>query len=296
MTTPTPEPQVVTPAVLRAWPLPAPGSDKEARGRVLVVGGTRGTPGAVRLAGEASLRSGGGKLQIVTVGSTATQLALEIPEARVVDAGETPSGDLDVEAADSIVDKAADCAAVLLGPGLVDTDHAVRLLGRVVPRLATGVVVDALASAYVTENPGALRHLGGRGVLTVNPTELARTLGWDEDEVDGGQTEAARALATRTGAVVLCGGQQKSVADPSGRTWLVRGGGPGLGVSGSGDVQAGIVSGLLARGAEPAQAAVWGAAVHARAGDRLASRVAPLGFLARELLEEVPAVLAELSG
>jgi NAD(P)H-hydrate repair Nnr-like enzyme with NAD(P)H-hydrate dehydratase domain len=68
-----------------------------------------------------------------------------------------------------------------------------------------------------------------------------------------------------------------------------------LGVSGSGDVQAGIVSGLLARGADPAQAAVWGGYVHARTGERLAAAVGLVGYLARELPGQVPAVLGELA-
>jgi ADP-dependent NAD(P)H-hydrate dehydratase len=74
-----------------------------------------------------------------------------------------------------------------------------------------------------------------------------------------------------------------------------------LGTSGSGDVLAGAgagagaIAGLLARGAEPAQAAVWATHLHAAAGDRLASRVGPLGFLARELVGELPAILAELN-
>ena len=55
-----PEPVLVTSGTLRDWPLPAPGSDKESRGRVLVLGGGRETPGAVLLAGEAALRAGGG--------------------------------------------------------------------------------------------------------------------------------------------------------------------------------------------------------------------------------------------
>ena len=68
-----------------------------------------------------------------------------------------------------------------------------------------------------------------------------------------------------------------------------------MGTSGSGDVLAGVVAGLLARGATPDQAAVWGAHVHATAGERLAARVGPLGYLARELLDETPRVLTELS-
>jgi NAD(P)H-hydrate repair Nnr-like enzyme with NAD(P)H-hydrate dehydratase domain len=66
-------------------------------------------------------------------------------------------------------------------------------------------------------------------------------------------------------------------------------------MSGSGDVQAGVVAGLLARGAPPAQAAVWGAYLHGAAGERLAARVGPVGFLAREIPAELPRALTELS-
>jgi NAD(P)H-hydrate repair Nnr-like enzyme with NAD(P)H-hydrate dehydratase domain len=158
------------------------------------------------------------------------------------------------------------------------------------------VVIDALGSAYLTGNHDGVRHLGGRCVLTANPTELCRTLEEDEDAVTEDLAGATVRLAARTGAVVLCGGPDKVVADPDGRSWLVTAGGPGLGVAGSGDVQAGFVSGLLARGAEPAQAAVWGGFLHAVAGDRLAEAVGPVGFLARELPARAPALLADLAG
>jgi NAD(P)H-hydrate repair Nnr-like enzyme with NAD(P)H-hydrate dehydratase domain len=78
--------------------------------------------------------------------------------------------------------------------------------------------------------------------------------------------------------------------------WRVEAGNAGLGTAGSGDVQAGVVAGLLARGADPAQAAVWGAFLHATTGDRMARRVGPVGYLARELPGELPGLLAELSG
>jgi NAD(P)H-hydrate repair Nnr-like enzyme with NAD(P)H-hydrate dehydratase domain len=75
---------------------------------------------------------------------------------------------------------------------------------------------------------------------------------------------------------------------------VVEGGGPGLGVSGSGDVQAGIVAGLFTRCSDTAQAAVWGASVHSRIGERLSAAVGTVGYLARELPAQVPRVLAEL--
>jgi NAD(P)H-hydrate repair Nnr-like enzyme with NAD(P)H-hydrate dehydratase domain len=95
--------------------------------------------------------------------------------------------------------------------------------------------------------------------------------------------------------VVLCGGTAKHLVTPDGQAWVVEGGGPGLAASGSGDVQAGILAGLLARGVEPAQAAAWAGYVHARCGERLAAAIGPLGYLARELPAQVPRVLAELA-
>jgi NAD(P)H-hydrate repair Nnr-like enzyme with NAD(P)H-hydrate dehydratase domain len=82
------------------------------------------------------------------------------------------------------------------------------------------------------------------------------------------------------------------IAAPDGRSWREESADAGLGTSGSGDVRAGIVAGLLGRGAEPAQAACWGAYVHAISGQRLAPRHGRTGFLARELVDEVAATLA----
>lgn len=289
------DPTRVTPELLRAWALPEPGSDKESRGVVLVVGGNRSTPGAVILSGESSLRVGGGKLQAATAKGVAAQVALALPEAAVLGLAETERGDLDASDAGHVTELASSAAAVLVGPGLLDPQAASALLAAVVPSFDVPVVVDALGSAYVTDHPDGLHHLDGRCVLTVNPKELSRTLRVEESEVDDDPVAASLELAAKARAVVLCGGATKVVATPDGDCWQVLEGGPGLGVAGSGDVQAGFVAGLLARGAEPAQAAVWGAYLHAAAGDRLAAEVGPVGFLARELPSQAPRLLGELS-
>ncbi len=290
------DPVLVTSGTLQDWPLPAPGSDKEARGRVVVVGGSRQTPGAVVLASESALRAGGGKVQIATTESSCTAVAVAVPESLVLPLAETPEGRIGTTDADSVVKAAASADVVLLGPGLLDVDASIDLVGAILPRLDTTVVIDALASAYITANPDCLRHLEGRCVLTVNPTELSRVLDREEDEVAADPVTAAVDAAVRLGAVVLCGANGKAVATPSGEAWLVQVGNPGLGISGSGDTQAGIVAGLLARGAEPAQAAVWGAFVHGRVGELLAVSVGPVGYLAREVPGLVPGLLADLTG
>ena len=138
-------------------------------------------------------------------------------------------------------------------------------------------------------------HLGGNVVLTPNPTEIAYCLHVDESEIEDDPAGAAVELAGRAQAVVGLGGARSWIAAPDDRLWQDDSGGAGLGVSGSGDVRAGITAGLLARGAEPAQAAVWAAYLHGRTGERLASAVGRLGFLARELPAEVPRALAEIT-
>jgi hydroxyethylthiazole kinase-like uncharacterized protein yjeF len=290
------EPTHVTKALYPGWPLPDPGSSKHSRGTVLMVGGSSSVPGAMLLAGEASLRAGGGKLQVATTDSVAAQMAVTIPEALVERTPELMSGDISPEAADQILELARSASAILLGPGITSPEAATKLLREVVPRLTEQrVVVDALGSAYVTEDVECLHHLDTTAVLTVNPTEISLTLGIPGEEVDEDPLGATVELARRSRSVVLCGGSDKFVASPGGDTWWVSAGCPGLGLSGSGDGQAGSVTGLLARGAEPEQAAVWGAWLHGTSGEVLADSIGPLGFLARELPGVVPRLLGDLA-
>jgi len=288
------DPVVVTPALLREWSLPQPGGGKEARGRTLIIGGSRETPGAVLLAAEAALRSGAGKLQVATVSELAPHVAVALPESLVRGLAATSDGAIRASAASEVIELARDASSVLIGPGMTDLDESCDFLERLLPELEADVVLDALAIARVTAEMTALHHLGGRAVLTPNPKELARTLGIEEDEVSEQPGACASRLASQSRAVVALGGTTSWVAAPDGRLWHDETGGSGLGVSGSGDVLAGIVAGLIARGAQADQAAVWATHLHGRAGERLAASVGKLGFLARELLAEVPRVLAEV--
>ena len=290
---PPAEPRAVTPLLLEQWPLPQPteGGGKHERGTVLVVGGAVSTPGAVLLGGIAALRAGAGRLTIATVEQTSVALATAVPEAMVVGlpAG-TDRGSLGESCVDDVCELADGAQAVLVGPGLLGTDETAALLERLLPALPeTAVVLDAVALSALPQVAGCAEGLRGRLVLTPNAGEAAALL--DGRELEG--CDAALAIAERYGAAVACHG---GVADADGRVWSDESGGVGLGTSGSGDVLAGAVAGLLGRGAEPAQAAVFGQYLHGAAGDRLAARTGKLGFLARELLDELPAVLDRLDG
>jgi ADP-dependent NAD(P)H-hydrate dehydratase len=278
--------QLVTASALREWPLPDARGSKHDRGHVLVVGGSPSTPGAVMLAGLSALRVGAGVLALAVARSVAGSVAVALPEAAVHGLGQ-----LDGTASDPL-DYLASADAVLVGPGLDDADVTRDLLGLVLDTAAdgAGLVLDAFALGVLPGVEGFDRR-AGRAVLTPNTSEAERLLDVAADELDGrDQVEVAADIARRYGAVVSYWGH---VAAPDGRRWSVPAGHAGLGTSGSGDVLAGAVVGLLARGADPAQAGCWATYLHATAGDRLAPRVGRLGFLARELVDELPLVLVQ---
>jgi NAD(P)H-hydrate repair Nnr-like enzyme with NAD(P)H-hydrate dehydratase domain len=113
--------------------------------------------------------------------------------------------------------------------------------------------------------------------------------------VEADPVAAARRAAEAFGATVALKGAQTVIAAPDGSVLRYTRGGVGLGTSGSGDVLAGIVVGLLARGADPLRAAAWGVFLHGEAGNALARRHGAVGFLARELAAEVPRILHRTS-
>jgi ADP-dependent NAD(P)H-hydrate dehydratase len=289
----------VTPTLLRDWPLPAPGGDKYSRGALLVIGGSRTTPGAALLAGLAALRAGAGKLTVAVPESVAVQLAVALPEAGVRGLPETPEGSLGAVGLDRIAQDLETADTVLIGPGLDDMDSTEELLralfeGRSVSEDAS-IVLDAYALGCLPKLADRLGPWHGRLILTPNPKEAGILLGRDVADLTADVVE----IAGRYQAVVSC---QGSIAGPPSREapedaslWEITTGYGGLGTSGSGDVLAGTIAGLRARGTTDAQAACWGTHLHAAAADRLASRLGPLGFLARELADQLPALMLELN-
>ncbi|WP_367882234.1 ADP-dependent NAD(P)H-hydrate dehydratase [Rathayibacter oskolensis] len=175
----------------------------------------------------------------------------------------------------------------LVGPGLDDPKATAATLRALVPLLreVPAVHLDAFPLGVLPGQPRVARALAGRLLLTPNSEEGYRLLGADVDDLE----QAAVAVARRYGAVVSL---SNVIADPEGTVLRVIGEHPGLATAGSGDVLAGATAGLRARGAGAVSAAAWGAHLHTQADTRLAARVGPAGYLAREIPGEFPALLA----
>jgi ADP-dependent NAD(P)H-hydrate dehydratase len=288
--------QPITRELLGNWALPEPGADadKEARGRILVIGGDARIPGGALLAATAALRAGAGKLQLAVAAPVAPALGVAIPEALVASLPALPSGAPDPEQLADLEMLCRDASATIVGPGLSEPDSAAALVRRVAEWLPTSVlIVDAAALAGVDEALG--RCFIDRLIITPNATEAGFLLDWEEARIAEDPILAAHTIAKRFHAVVALKGRETQIVDPEGHHYVNQAGNVGLAVSGSGDALVGIIGGLLARGAAPLQAATWGVHLHALAADELAETVGPLGYLPREIPARLPTLLAQLA-
>jgi hydroxyethylthiazole kinase-like uncharacterized protein yjeF len=275
-------------AALDAHPLPrVVDGDKETKGRILVMAGSRDVPGAALLCAQAAMRAGAGKLKIATVEGIATGVGIAMPEAMVIGLDQDRDGGFGRGALERISDLSCEADAIVAGPGVKPNACCAALAAALIKADAS----LALDVAFLEALQPPVRARANPAVLLPNAEELAALLDCDEEEAKREPLRCGLNAAERFNAVVLVKGVESHVVTPAGECWKHEGGAPGLGVSGSGDVLAGIVGGLLARGAEPLGALLWAVWLHGQAGAALAKRIGPIGFLAREIAAEIPALL-----
>jgi ADP-dependent NAD(P)H-hydrate dehydratase len=286
----TARPTPLTEAALAKFPLPPPqAEDKNDRGRILVVAGCKEVPGAALLTALAAMRAGAGKLQIATSVGAANALGVSMPEARVIAIAEGRDGGIARSAVGSIGELARDMDAVVAGPGLAPGKANWRLIAALCDAGAP-LVLDAELLRVMPE----CRELVASAVAPIllpHSGELAALLECSEASVERDSLAAGHQCARRYQAVTLVKGRSSHIVTPDGLAFHYSGGSPGLAVSGSGDVLAGIVGGLRARGADALTALLWGVWLHGEAGARLGKATGHVGFLARELPGEIPALL-----
>ena len=284
-------PTALTAAELKRHPLPRRESgDKDSHGQILVVGGSRDVPGAPLLSAHGAMRAGAGKLQIAAPDDIAVPLGIAMPEAMVVGFATARDGGFARRAVRDLIDQASQADAIVAGMGMTG-NSATRKLAAALCGLGKPLALDAALLHALPHADDESRAARIPPILLPHSGEMASLLGCSEGEVEGDPLGCGRDCAKRYGAVVLVKGVESHVVAPDGRAWKYSGGAPGLGVSGSGDVLAGFVGGLLSRGAAPLTALLWGVWLHGEAGRRLSKRVGAIGFLAREIPDEVPALL-----
>jgi hydroxyethylthiazole kinase-like uncharacterized protein yjeF len=245
-------------------------------GHVLVIGGDHGMAGAARLAGEAALRSGAGRVSLATRPEYAALIAAACPELMC-------HGVTTARALKGLL-KSSD--VLLIGPGLGRSAWAQSLLSAVL-ETAQPRVIDA----------DALNCLAGqapsfdRQVLTPHPGEAARLLNQTVAEIQSDRFTAAHAIARKYGGVTVLKGAGTLIQQADGAPVVCAAGNPGMATAGSGDVLAGVIAALIAQGLDTGAAAVAGVCAHACAGD-LAARDGERGMIARDIMAALRTVLS----
>jgi len=290
-----------------SWPRLSPMSHKGSRGHVLVVAGSRGKTGAAVLAARGALRAGAGLVTVACVAEVQAAVAAALPEAmtRLLDGDD--DGCIALSAMEDLAEAASAADSVVVGPGLgtgPGADAAVALLlARPQPLVidADGLNVLSLWDDQRIQSLLAARKASGAPVpiLTPHPGEMGRLVEATSTHVQLSRMVFTDNLAKELGVVVVLKGAATVVADGRGNVAEGPGaalafnlsGNAGMACAGMGDVLSGICGAVAVRVGNPFQAACLAVYVHGAAGDRLAAGGGP-GFLASELADAVPAVLA----
>lgn len=208
-------------AALRQYQLPPViDGDKETKGRILIIAGSRRVPGAALLAATAAMRAGAGKLRIATVSSVATQIGVAMAEAMVVGMTEDKSGGFTLSAANKLGNEAENVDAVVAGPGLAKgpacTKIAAQLLG-----CKTALVLDA---ALLHALQPSKQDRSSLPVLLPNAGELASLLDCAETRIKSDPLGSGLDAAQRYRSIMLVKGVTSHIVTPDGRAWVYSGG------------------------------------------------------------------------
>jgi len=258
-------------------------SHKGSFGWVLGIGGNSSMSGAVRLCGEAALRSGAGKVTLATSPDHAALVNLTCPELMV----------RGVRRGKQLQTLLKQVNAIVIGTGLGQTSWSENLF-KTCMKTDVPIVLDAdglniLARLF----PGMGRQALPRGnwILTPHPAEAGRLLGSRASEVQQDRVSVAQQLSERYDAIVVLKGCGTVVADQKGNYAICPLGNPGMASAGTGDVLAGIIGAMVAQKLSLWDAATTGVVAHARAGDLAAGQAGERGMLASDITARLPAVL-----
>lgn len=280
--------------IVRVLPERSIDTHKRASGILVVVAGSRGMTGAVRLIAEAAGRMGAGLIQVAVPGSILPIVQAGLVETTFLPLPETPAGTVSHEALGPVLSRLEGADALAVGPGLSTDDETAGFVRELVRSCPVPFVLDADGLNAFTGRADDLSDRKADAVLTPHAGEFARLSGVSTSELPGDRLRHTRALAARTGAVTLLKGSRTLVVAPGGEVRINPTGGPVLATAGSGDVLTGVIGASLARGLAPLDAASAGAYLHGLAGT-LAGRELGEGALASDVTVHLPGAVARLS-
>lgn len=243
-----------------------PTSHKGDHGRLVIIGGESGTPGAIRLTGEAAVRSGAGLVRVMTRAENIAPLLTARPELMVYEL--TP---------ESLSESLEWADVIAIGPGLGQKNWGQEALKQVEKSDKT-MLWDADALNLLAISPEKRQNR----LITPHPGEAARLLNCSIAQIEHDRLQSARQLVKQYGGVVVLKGAGTIVASEH-KLAIIDVGNAGMGSGGMGDVLSGIIAVLLAQKLTLFEAACAGCVAHGGAADVIAERTGTRGMLASDL-------------
>jgi hydroxyethylthiazole kinase-like uncharacterized protein yjeF len=277
-----------------AFPKRKPESHKGDFGHVLVIGGSVGKAGAAILAARAAFRAGAGLVTVASVGDVCRLVTAAQPEVMTESLGEGAECGDPARAAARVLEIAASMDAVVIGPGLGRSPKTEDFVLDIVARCGAPVVIDADGLYCLRAHTlSRITHRDAPTILTPHPGEMGRLLGIATAAVQADRVKALRQAIAETRATVVLKGRHTLVGNSRSEVWLNPTGSASLATAGTGDVLAGVIGALAARGLAPDAAAGAAVFVHGLAGERAGKRK-PWGVVASDVIDALPRVIGSL--
>jgi NAD(P)H-hydrate epimerase len=282
-------------AFVSKWiPKRAENSNKGDYGRALLVTGSTGMTGSGCLAARAALRTGAGLVYAGVPASLAPIYGSALTEPIVLPLEDRGSGVLSAECAEQILSQMKRMNVAAVGPGLTASGGVREIVKKIIRESSIPLVLDADALNVLADNTAVLKELAVPAVLTPHPGEMARLTGLSIADVQADRIGTAKRFAAEYNVVVVLKGSRTVIALPDGSIYVNPTGNSGMASAGTGDVLTGIITGLIAQGADVAGAAVAGVFLHGLAGDCAAEGLGRHGMLAGDVVDSLPQAIRSL--
>ncbi|MCR4600749.1 MAG: NAD(P)H-hydrate dehydratase [Clostridia bacterium] len=302
-------------------------SHKGTYGKLLVVAGSSRFRGAAALCTEGALRSGCGIVTLASVEPVFPSIQTSLPEAVFFPCRINGNGGISADMRDELIEEAHnDHSAIVLGPGLGNTEDTVSIVRGLVENTNCGMILDADALNALTPGPhpwpkesDPVKNIYVQAdidftsipeqyaavenwpkhpspfpiVVTPHPGEMARLLKMPVATVKANMEQIALAFARDNNCVVVLKDHRTIIASPRGKVWRNTTGNSGLARGGSGDILAGMIGSFLALGMDPFEASVCACWLHGKAADLCAARCSKTGMLPHDIFPDLQQILLE---
>jgi NAD(P)H-hydrate epimerase len=277
-------------------PSRSPDSNKGDCGRALIITGSNGMTGSGCLSSTAALRAGAGLVYTGVPSSLAGIYGSKLTEPIIIPLEDSGTGCLSATCSERILESLDKMDAVAIGPGLTVTEDIRKIVELVIVNCKSPLILDADALNAISPDASVLKKLKTEALVTPHPGEMARLLGVEIKDVQADRVGAALKFALEYGVIVVLKGSRTVVAFPDGKVFVNMTGNAGMATAGTGDVLTGIITGIVAQGAEIGAAVVAGVYLHGLAGDAAADYRGIHGIVAGDLVDILPVAIKEAIG